>query len=31
MLGDMSVNDYNKIQSICAKALVKVGYNKSDL
>jgi len=29
--GVMSVNDYSKIQSMCAKALVKIGYPRSDL
>lgn len=29
--GDLSMNDYHKVLSICQKAIVKVGYNRSDL
>ena len=27
----MSIGDASKIQTICEKALVKIGYNKTDL
>jgi len=29
--GVISVNDYHKILSIAQKAIVKIGYNRSDL